>query len=98
MSDYDDRGDVVIWKNDSDNPKAPNAKGTVIAHRDIKEGEQVDIALWKNQSDNPKAPVMKGKIGDRQKKGQSREKSNEPERGGADFDDDIPFASLDWRF
>ncbi len=92
MSDYDNRGQVALWKPESDNPKAPAAKGTLVAHRDIREGETVEIALWRNESDNPKAPKMKGKISD------VRQQS-EPRTGGGstdatdpeDFNDDIPF-------
>jgi hypothetical protein len=87
---YDNRGQVALWRSKSDNPKAPTAKGTVIAHRDIKEGETVDIALWRNDSGNERAPVMKGKIQDRQEGGQqsSQGVSQGPSQ---DFDDDIPF-------
>lgn len=83
---YDNRGNVSLWKSTSENPKAPNARGTVIAHRDIKEGEELEIALWRNDSDNPRAPVMKGKISDK------RERHSEPASSGeGEFDDDIPF-------
>ena len=87
MSEYDNRGQVALWKPDSDNPKAPAAKGTVVAHRDIKEGETVEIALWRNDSENPKAPLMKGKIGDKQAQG-GASKSPSPQE---DPDDDVPF-------
>jgi len=91
MSEYDNRGQVALWKNESDNDKAPNARGTVVAHRDIKEGETVDIALWRNQSDNPKAPMMKGKIQDRKQDSHNEAKSNGYQSGGSD---DIPFMRL----
>lgn len=87
MSEYDNRGQVALWRPNSDNPKAPQARGSFIAHRDIKEGEEVDIALWRNHSDNPKAPVMKGKISDKQEGGSVPQPAPAPE----DFDDDIPF-------
>lgn len=62
---YDDRGKVSLWKNDTQgNDKAPVAKGTVVAHRDIKEGERLNIALWKSDNQNPKAPSMTGRISD----------------------------------
>ena len=88
MADYDNRGQVSLWKPESDNPKAPAARGTVIAHRDIREGETLDIALWRNQSDNPKAPLMKGKISD--KRDQQPRDYPEP-AGGDDLGDDVPF-------
>ncbi len=69
MNEYDNRGQAQLWSNKEGvqkNEKAPRWKGTFVAHRDIKEGEEVDIAMWANDSDNPRAPVMKGKISDRQ--------------------------------
>ena len=61
MSEYDNRGQVSLWKNDSDNDRAPALRGTYVAHRDIREGEEVSISLWKNDSQHPKAPVLRGK-------------------------------------
>ena len=69
MAEYDNRGQVSLWKPKSDNPKAPSYSGTVVAHRDIKEGETLAIALWPNKSDNDKAPKVTGKIQDRQQEG-----------------------------
>lgn len=80
---FDNRGKVSLWKTQSDNPKAPAASGSVVAHRDIKEGEVLDLALWKNVSDNPKAPVMTGKLADR--------KVSAPPAAPEPFDDEIPF-------
>jgi hypothetical protein len=87
QKEFDNRGQVSLWKTKSDNPKAPVASGHVVAHRDIREGEELDISLWKNTSDNPKAPVMKGKISDKFEKRADR---NQPPPAD-DFDDDIPF-------
>lgn len=93
--EYDNRGQVALWKPKSDNPKAPAARGTVTAHRDIKEGEEVEIALWRFQSDNPKAPLMKGRLSDKRQQGQENPEREHPEREttpqSTDFDDDIPF-------
>lgn len=87
MSEYDDRGQVALWRSKSDNPKAPVAKGTVVAHRDIKEGETLDIALWRNDNHNPDAPKMKGRISDRMTREQRGARGTPPD----DFDDPIPF-------
>ena len=62
---YDNRGKISLWKNTTDNPSAPVAKGHFVAHRDIKEGEQIEVSLWKESNQNPNAPVMKGKIQDK---------------------------------
>jgi hypothetical protein len=80
---FDNRGQVSVWKGDGSNPKAPILKGTAVAHRNIREGEELDIAFWKNESDNPKAPTLRGKLGDKYKK--------EPQRGGYTDDPGIPF-------
>lgn len=84
MNDYDNRGQVSLWKPESDNPKAPAYRGTVIAHRDIREGEEIEIALWPNHSDNPKAPKVRGKVSDKYRPEQQPD-------AAPDFDDDIPF-------
>lgn len=90
MSEYDNRGQVALWNPKSDNPNAPAAKGTVVAHRDIREGEEVEIALWRFTSDNPNAPLMKGKISDKR---QQQAPQGAPQAAGEDFDDtdSIPF-------
>ena len=64
MTQFDNRGQVSLWKNDTGNEKAPVLSGKVVAHRAIAEGETLDISLWKNESDHPQAPVLKGKMGD----------------------------------
>lgn len=88
--DFDTRGQVSLWKPDSTNEKAPAAKGTVVAHRDIKEGETIEIALWRNNSENPRAPLMKGKISDKREQGQNQGDSPAPS-AEPDPDDSIPF-------
>ena len=85
MSEFDNRGKVSLWKNDSENPKAPAYKGTAVAHRDIREGEVLDLALWKNDSDNPRAPQVTGKLSDKQAKQAEAAKPDAP------FDDALPF-------
>ena len=87
--EYDNAGQIALWKNKTDNDKAPAAKGHFFAHRDIKAGEKIEVAMWKNPSDNENAPVMKGKVSDGQAAptgGAAQTPSAEP------FDDDdIPF-------
>jgi|TARA_R110000851_G_scaffold284617_1_gene438174 hypothetical protein len=82
---FDNRGQISLWKNETGNLKAPTAKGHFIAHRDIREGEQIEVSLWRNQSDNPNAPVMKGKIQDKFVK---QEPADQP---FVDSSEDIPF-------
>ena len=86
MSEYDNRGQVSIWKNDkATSDKAPVLRGTVVAHRDIAEGEEVEISLWKNDNVNERAPVLKGKIKDK-----FAGESENPAPKKSDFDD-LPF-------
>lgn len=95
MTEYDNRGQVSLWKPQSDHPKAPAARGLVIAHRDIKEGEELEIALWRNTSDHPKAPLMRGKISDKYQADAPQSGSpSSPQAASNDFDDDIPFAQF----
>jgi SET domain-containing protein len=63
--EYDNRGQAALWKSTSDNPKAPALRGTMTAHRDIKEGEEIELAFWRSESDNDRAPVLKGKAKDK---------------------------------
>ena len=79
---YDNTGKASLWKNQSDNEKAPILKGTLFAHRDIKAGEPFELALWRNQSDNPKAPTLTGKLSDKQERQQAP---------ADDFSESIPF-------
>ena len=78
MSKYDNRGQASLWRPQSRNPKAPALSGKVIAHRDIREGEELDIVFWNNKSDNPKAPILQGKIQDPFNKRADNERSPDP--------------------
>jgi len=88
MAEFDNRGQISLWKPKSDNPKAPSYSGVAVAHRDIKEGEEVAIALWPNKSENERAPLVTGKLSDRQNKQDSH---NEAKSNGYQDDSDIPF-------
>jgi len=102
MTQFDNRGQVSLWKNDTGNEKAPVLSGKVVAHRAIAEGETLDISLWKNESDHPQAPVLKGKMGDVFKKTSApeaqpaaqgfRQTETENPNPNAGFEDDsLPF-------
>lgn len=57
MPEYDNTNTISLWKNESDNDKAPILKGSLnIDGRDYK------VSIWKRNSDNPKAPVLGGAI------------------------------------
>lgn len=43
-------GDVSAFKNDKKgNDRAPDFKGYLVAHRDIKAGEKLELALWSRE-------------------------------------------------
>jgi uncharacterized protein (DUF736 family) len=81
-------GDSAIFKNDKrGNEKAPDMRGYVVAHRDIKAGEKIELAMWK-RDDKDGGWFYSGKISD------PRPKKEAPERqpGEDDVDSDrIPF-------
>jgi uncharacterized protein (DUF736 family) len=81
-------GDCSLFKNDKKgNEKAPDFKGYVMAHRDIKAGEKLELAMWSRQGTQG-GYFYSGKISDpRPKKEEAPAQS-----GGGDVDDPIPFA------
>ena len=57
-------GDVSIFRNVSNNERAPTMKGYAIAHRDIRAGEKLDLAVWKQSPKNGGDAFLSGKISD----------------------------------
>ena len=85
---YDNKGQVALWPNEKYEAGGPHPrfKGNIIAHRDIKAGEQIDIAVWDGNSENPKAPALKGKVEDK------REAQATPAPASAAvLNDNVPF-------
>lgn len=79
-------GDVSAFKNDKKgNEKAPDFRGTVIAHRAIQAGEKLDLALWTKTGTNG-GWFYSGKISDPRKP-----KEDAGSKSSVD-DDHIPFA------
>lgn len=76
MAEFDDRGKVALWSNESDNANAPVAKGHFYAHRDIKEGEKINLDLWNVEKKNDKSPRMTGKVSDPQPQSKSYDAPN----------------------
>ena len=94
VDSYDNTGKVSLWKNESDNPKAPQFKGKFYAHRDYREGEEITLTLWSNQNANPhgptynpNAPRFTGKVEDKFVPNQGQEAPPPDD----DFSDPIPF-------
>lgn len=86
MTDYDSRGQVALWKREKRNDRSPVLGGTIVAHRDIKEGETLEVSLWKNEGPG-NAPVLKGKMSDPYKAGPAPQQS-----APSGPDDDLPFS------
>tara|TARA_R110000803_G_scaffold133423_3_gene200587 strand:- start:1989 stop:2249 length:261 start_codon:yes stop_codon:yes gene_type:complete len=84
---YDNRGQVSMWK--SDRANGPTLSGKVVAHRDIKEGETLDIALWR-QDASGNQPIMKGKINDVWASNQPAP-AKTTQLAGKEVYDDVPF-------
>jgi len=61
---YDNKGQIALWRNEKKSEQAPDFKGSFFAHRDIKAGEKIEAALWNNLTDNASAPVLKGRTQD----------------------------------
>ena len=62
-------GEASLWSRDGNN-NGPVLSGSVIAHRDIREGEQLDVAFWINHPKDgkqlsEKAPKYTGSIKDK---------------------------------
>ena len=57
-------GDVSIFRNESNNERAPTMKGYAIPHRDIRAGEKLDLAVWKQTPKNGGDAFLSGKISD----------------------------------
>jgi len=85
-------GDAAIFKNDKKgNEKAPDMKGYVIAHRDIKAGEKIELAMWSREGTKG-GWFYSGKISDpRPAKDKAETYSAGGQRSGGAIDDEIPF-------
>ena len=88
-------GEGALFKNEQRNAdNQPNARGYVVAHRDIKAGEKLELAAWTR--DGAKGKFQSLKMGDpRPAQGTSRGngapvRRQEPDLP-PDFDSEIPF-------
>ena len=88
-------GQGTLWRNSykaGDNH--PDAKGTIMAHRDIYKGEVLDIAAWtKTKHDGERFQSLK--ISDKRERQSQTPKPHVPGAGGEPetepLDDRIPF-------
>lgn len=78
--DYDNTNTGVLFKNESDNEKAPNYKGKINVN-----GQELEIAAWVRQSKAGKKFLSLKVQEPRQKQEPKKEQSFE------DMPDDLPF-------
>lgn len=79
-------GDAVAWAKDATaNEKAPDYKGSIIAHRDIKKGERISLALW--LKDAGRGAFLSGRVEDYRTKTTPSPSTGTPETdaGGIPF-------------
>jgi len=57
-------GDISIFRNKSDNDKAPTMTGYALAHRDIRKGEKIEVAVWKRDPKSGGDSFLSGLISD----------------------------------
>ena len=77
--EYDNTNRGAVWKNETDNPKAPALKGECNIG-----GTDYLVSAWKNDtSDNPKRPVLSFSF----EKKQAKAKAPEP----TDSFEDVPW-------
>ena len=49
-------GEIILFENEkAGHERAPDHRGYVVAHRDIKAGEKIAIALWKGNPDSARS-------------------------------------------
>jgi hypothetical protein len=78
-------GDIAVFKErDKRNDKAPDWKGTMVAHRDIRAGEKLEVAFWQ-KSDT----MLAGKVSDPRQRTEQRQER--PASSRYDELDEVPF-------
>ena len=89
MSEYDNTNKGAIWKNDNENPNAPQYKGNLNVG-----GADFNISAWRNSSDNPKAPVLRFQVQKQSDMPNIPKPNNDRplgDLGGDGLEDDVPF-------
>lgn len=94
-------GDGALFKNEyKTDDRHPNAKGYVIAHRDIRAGERLELAAWTKDSAKGKFQSLKlsdarekrdTPVADNTKMGRDTAPRRQEPDHPADFDSDVPF-------
>lgn len=88
MSEYDNAGRAVAWKNVPDRADKPLSI-RCYAHRELALGEEFEVAVWEERSKRePSHPDYTGKVQDPYK---ARANHNSSLSREQELDEDIPF-------
>jgi uncharacterized protein (DUF736 family) len=78
--DYDNTNSGTLWKNESDNEKAPMYRGKINV-----EGKEYEIAAWLREAKSGKGKFLSLKIQEPYKKPEAKKATFD------DIDDSVPF-------
>lgn len=81
--DYDNTNSGVLFKNESDNEKAPMYKGKINV-----DGKEYELAAWLREAKSGKGKFLSLKVQEPRK---SEPKSEPKTASFADIEDDVPF-------
>ena len=83
MAEYSNENTGVLFKNESDNEKAPNYKGKINV-----DGKEYELAAWVREAKSGKGKFMSLKV---QEPKQRQEPKQAPQKGFDDMEDDVPW-------
>lgn len=96
MTEHDNTNRGAVWVNEKrSTDKHPDFTGSLNV-----EGVEYWVSAWKKaKGDNPRAPVLSFSVKRKEQRAEPPKDfgATEPEKGGDDWTDDIPFAPVDWR-
>jgi hypothetical protein len=82
-------GDISLFENEKGgNEKAPDHRGYVLAHRDIKAGEKLEISLWNGKAGSSR--TFGGKLADLRERKAEPTKAPTP-RSPSNDEEEFPF-------
>lgn len=79
MTEYSNENTGVLFKNESDNEKAPNYKGKINV-----DGKEYELAAWVREAKSGKGKFMSLKV-------QEPKQKKAPQKEIADMEDDVPW-------
>ena len=85
MAEYSNENTGVLFKNESDNEKAPNYKGKINV-----DGKEYELAAWVREAKSGKGKFMSLKVQEPKQRQEPRQKQA-PQKGFDDMEDDVPW-------